>query len=95
MSPDERSLRARMAAHHLHAQRDGRETTAPARAAFIESFRRKVDPDGVLPAAERERRAQSALKAHMLKLALASASARRERTKTNDRPSQPPRRLDP
>jgi hypothetical protein len=34
-SPAERSLRARLAAHALHAQRDPRETTAKGRAAFL------------------------------------------------------------
>lgn len=85
MTPEQRSMRARMAAHHLHAQRDPRETTAPARAAFIDSFKARVDPDGALSEPERERRAQSLLRAHMLKLALASSSARRRRAKAEDR----------
>ncbi|MGQ0832276.1 MAG: hypothetical protein ACT4OV_11410 [Microthrixaceae bacterium] len=76
VTPAERSLRARMAAHHLHAQRDPRETTAPARSAFLKSFMTKVDPDGVLPVEERERRANSALRAHMARLSLKSAEAR-------------------
>ncbi len=39
-------MRARIAAHSLHAQHDSRELTAPARKAFMDSFERKVDPDG-------------------------------------------------
>ena len=46
MTPVERSLRARMAAYSLHAQRDPRETTSAARAAFLDRFEREVDPDG-------------------------------------------------
>ena len=34
MSPDERVLRARVAAHALHAQHDSRRLTAPAAALF-------------------------------------------------------------
>lgn len=82
-------MRARMAAHHLHAQRDARETTAPARTAFIDSFLRKVDPEGELPLEERQRRAHSALKAHMADLSFRSAAARRERRRTGTRTLSP------
>ena len=41
----ERSLRARLAAYALHAQRDPRETTANGRAAFLARFDREVDPE--------------------------------------------------
>lgn len=94
MTPEQRSMRARVAAHSLHSQRDARETTAAARSAFIDSFKTRVDPEGVLSELERERRAQSALKAHMLKLALASSSARRQRAKAEDVPESPDR-MDP
>ena len=74
--PSEMALRGRIGAYELHARRDPRETTAPARAAFLKRFEREVDPDGVLPEAERLRRAESARKAHFARLALASARAR-------------------
>ena len=46
---DDRVLRARIAAHLLHAQiSDEAEHTAPARAAFLSRFEREVDPDGLL-----------------------------------------------
>ena len=77
MTPSERSQRARLAAHVLHSQRDGREVTAPARKAFLERFERQVDPEGVLDSTERRRRAKHALKAHMAALALRSAASRR------------------
>jgi hypothetical protein len=77
--PADRSRRARLAAHSLHAQRDSRELTKPAREAFAAKFLREVDPDGVLDPAERSRRAEHAMKAHFLRLAIKSAAARRAR----------------
>jgi hypothetical protein len=50
--------------------------TQHARDAFHERFRRQVDPDNSLPPAERERRAERAMRAHMLTLAAKSASVR-------------------
>ena len=77
---DDRVLRARMAAHLLHAQiSDPAEHTAPARAAFLSRFERQVDPDGVLDPEERARRAEHAKKAYFLRLALASRKARAEK----------------
>ena len=74
---NDRVLRARIAAHLLHAQiSDPAEHTAPARAAFLSRFEREVDPDGVLDPEERARRAEHAKKAYFLKLALASRKAR-------------------
>ena len=85
MTPAERSMRARIAAYSLHAQRDARETTAPARAAFLARFEHMVDPDGVLPEPERTRRATAARKAHFARLALRSAQARRSRAEGGSR----------
>jgi hypothetical protein len=73
----ERSLRARLAAYALHAQRDPRETTANGRAAFLARFDREVDPRGLLEPDERRRRAEQARRAYFTRLALASAKARR------------------
>jgi hypothetical protein len=68
-----------MAAYCLHAQRDPKETTQAARDSFMARFERQVDPDSVLPPAERQRRAEAARKAYFLTLALKSARARRAR----------------
>jgi hypothetical protein len=69
----QRALRARMAAHHLHAGiRDAAAHTTPARAAFL----------------ARSRRAEHARKAYFLRLALASAHARRTR-RTSDGAAPP------
>ena len=75
-SPGELSLRGKIGAHVLHSRYDSCELTRPAREAFLAQFERQVDPEGVLPQAERARRAQHARQAHMARLALASARAR-------------------
>jgi hypothetical protein len=75
----ERSLRARLAAHALHAQRDPRETTANGRAAFLARFEREVDPDGRLDLEERRRRAEQARSAYFTRLSLQAVKARKAR----------------
>lgn len=71
---------AQIAAHTRWAHTADRSAaTAPARTAFIARFERLVDPEGVLSPAERSKRAESAKKAHMLRLAVASAAARARR----------------
>lgn len=77
LSSQERSTRARIAAHELHAKYDSREITANARAGFLAKFYDQTPAD--LPHAERLRRAEHLLRAHMQRLAVASARARRER----------------
>jgi len=79
MNPSERALRARLAAHAMHGRNDARATTAKARAAFLARFERQADPEGRLPPAERQRRAQQLRRAYFARLALASAKARRAR----------------
>jgi hypothetical protein len=79
--PAEMALRGRIGAFVLHARHDPRETTAKARSAFLARFEREVDPEGVLPESERQRRAESAKKAHFARLALASARARSKRSR--------------
>ena len=71
LTPAERSLRARLAAHALHASHDSRELTAKARETFRNSFYNQTDP--ALPHEEHLRRA------HFARMALASAKARRRR----------------
>lgn len=77
MSPQERTLRARVAAFSLHAQ--GGTNTGPARAAFLSRFESEVDPQSTLPLPERARRAEYARRAHFLRMALKSAKSRRQR----------------
>jgi hypothetical protein len=94
IDPGERALRARIAAHAMHGRHDARQTTAKARAAFLASFERQADPEGRLPAAERQRRAQQLRRAYFARLALASAKARRARrpaAKGGESPAGPSR----
>jgi hypothetical protein len=76
--PAEMSRRGRIGAHRLHATHDPRETTAKARATFLDQFERDVDPDGSLSPEERQRRAKHARSAHFARLARLSAAARRK-----------------
>lgn len=78
-TPAQRALHARLASHSRWAKTaDPAAATAPARAAFLDRFERQVDPDGTLPPEERRRRAEHARKAYFLRLAMASAKARRK-----------------
>lgn len=78
MTPEQRALRARLAAHRSWAQTvDPSARTAAARRAFDKRFENEVDPDHVLPDDERARRAEHARKAYFTSLALKSSGARR------------------
>jgi hypothetical protein len=72
-------LRGRLGAYTLHATHDPRETTKPARAAFMRRFEDEVDPNRELPQAERSRRAEAARKAYFTRLALKSAMSRKRK----------------
>ncbi len=88
-------LHAKIAAHTLHARvADPVAHTAPARAAFLDRFVLEVDPDGVLPPEERDRRAEHLRKAYFTRLALASARARRESAAGTPATRRSPRRQD-
>jgi hypothetical protein len=78
-----RSQVASIGAHSLHANAkyDSRKLTANARAAWFMKFVDEVDPDRKLPEAERLRRAEHALRAHMLRLSLRSSQARKRAAK--------------
>jgi hypothetical protein len=75
----ERTLVAQIAA----AERWGRTpdrtaATAPARAGLRAKFAREVDPAGALDPAELERRVDSLMRAHMLRMSLKAKFARRK-----------------
>lgn len=76
MTPEERTLRARAAAHALHAQ--GKTNTGPARQAYTDRFLNQVDPDGILELEEREKRAAHARKAHFANVQRLGLKAIRE-----------------
>lgn len=87
------ALRGRLGAYTTHSRHDVRETTKAARSAFLLRFEREVDPEGTLPLAERQRRAEAARKAYFVRLALSSARARSKRARRlKDRPQEPNRR---
>lgn len=78
LTPSERTVLNRAAAHALHAQVvDPVAHTAPAREGFLSRFERQVDPDGTLPPDERARRADHAMRSHMSMLSARSAIKRR------------------
>jgi hypothetical protein len=56
---------------------DRNARTRPAREAFLRRFEREVDPDGTLPPDERNRRAEHAKRAYMLRLAKRAVAARK------------------
>lgn len=73
-------LAASIAAHTRWAHEPDRTAaTRPARDAFERRFLDEVDPERVLPPAERERRAANARTAYFHRLALKSAQSRRAR----------------
>lgn len=75
------SVAGRIGAHESWARTEDRSArTAPARRAFNDRFEKLVDPEGVLPPAERSSRAEHARKAHFLRMALKSAQARSRRS---------------
>lgn len=53
--------------------------TAPARKAALDRFEHQVDPEGVLTAEERAKRAENARRAHFQRMAYKSAKARQRR----------------
>ena len=88
LTPSERSLRAQIAAHESWAHTEDRSArTANARKAMLDKFETQVDPEGILPPAERARRAEHARKAHFQRLALTASGV------TPRRPSIPCLRL--
>lgn len=77
LTPEQRTLRARLAAHARWAKvPDRTEATAPARRALHDRIAAEVDPDNRMDPVERAKRVDSAVKAHMLRLSLKSSRAR-------------------
>jgi len=76
LTPEQRTLRARIAANTRWSQEDPTENAVRGQKGLRARFLREVDPDSALTPAERERRADAAYRAHMARLALASSKAR-------------------
>lgn len=82
LSPSQRTLRARVAAHTLHSKVDSKKHTEPARLASpgnIAYWQNDVDPENKLSPRERTRRAESAKKAHFTSLSFKAARARSQK----------------
>jgi hypothetical protein len=90
LSPEQRRLRAQIAANSRWSREDPRVGTARARAAWYRRFLDEVDPDRILPPTERERRAQAALRAEMQRLALRSSKARAAKAAVREREREHP-----
>ena len=83
MTPEQRRLRAQLAANARWSRPMAREDQADAaRAAIHERLARQVDPLDELPPDERARRARSAAQALSAKLNLAKASKRKRTLRT-------------
>lgn len=87
LTPEERSLRAKLAAHALHSRCDSKDLTAKARETFLARFEAEVDPEGILSPEERRRRAEHARKAYFARIALKSAKSRRTKTERKHSPA--------
>jgi hypothetical protein len=81
--PSDKQIYASIGAHESWARTvDRTARTANGRRAALDRFEKQVDPDGVLTPAERAIRADHAMRAHMKRLALKSAQARRAANKS-------------
>jgi hypothetical protein len=83
LSPEQRSMRARLAAHAMHAKHDSKQVSQPARDARWEKYRDQVKATTPgLSDEEITRRAEHLRKAEMYRLALASSRARARKVAT-------------
>ena len=83
LTREQRSQRARIAVYTRWSKEDPSKQAAIAREGFMKRFLDEVDPDRVLPEAERNRRAASAHKAHMVRLSFMSSKARAARKRAS------------
>jgi len=80
LTPGQRRLRARLAAHARWAKTvDRTAATAAARAGIIARFEREVDPEGVLNPKIRARLAENARRQFLAQIAMKSVEARRRK----------------
>lgn len=76
MTPEQRSIRARMAALARWSREDPKEHVAMMNRRFMAGFEKQVDPEGLLSETERRRRAEAARKLFYQHLAYKSSRAR-------------------
>ena len=78
LTPDERRMRAQIAAASRWAKTDDRkQATAKARSGLRAKFEREADPAGTLAPDKLEYRVQQLMRAHMLRMSLKAKKARR------------------
>ena len=75
LTPAQRTLRARVAAY-ARAAKYGPEVTRPAFAGRMAKLAAEVDPEGMLPDIERQRRAYALMRSQMSALSLKASRAR-------------------
>ncbi|WP_204342784.1 hypothetical protein [Micromonospora terminaliae] len=76
--PDVRRMAGRIGGHMSWANTPDRAArTAPGRQAALDRFEREIDPDGTMDPVERARRADCLRRAHMARLSLKAAQARK------------------
>lgn len=82
MTPEQRVLRAKLAANTRWANCEDRQAaTAPMRAAYADRWDKQVDPELKLDPAERAKRAENAKTAHYIGMALKSSISRAKNKK--------------
>lgn len=80
MTPEQRRMRATIAAHTRWANTTDRAAAMePARRGLADKFEREADPNGVLSPTERAKRADSLRKAFYARMSLKSSTARARR----------------
>jgi len=86
LTPEQRHIRASIAAHTRWSREDPAGNAARGQAGLLARFDREVrEAEPGLSEAEYSRRAESAYRAHMARLALASSKARGARKASGDR----------
>ncbi|HSW41270.1 MAG TPA: hypothetical protein VLM76_02040 [Patescibacteria group bacterium] len=83
--PTSRAAAGRLGGLTTASRNDPKTYTSKARRTFLDNFAAEVDPEGVLPPEERDRRAVAARKLHMARLALRSSRARARARQAIDR----------
>lgn len=84
LTPEQRSLRARIAALARWSREDPIANALRGQAGLLARFEREVDPNNELHPAERLRRAEARRREHMARLAYASSRARAARASAQD-----------
>ena len=86
LTPEQRRIRASIAAHTRWSKEDPAANAARGQAGLLAKFERQIrTADPTLPDTEVARRAESARQAHMARLGLASSKARAARKAGGDR----------